>query len=141
MAYEAYTAVFEMLRRSTKPSSPLSRGRRGRIHPGHGCDFVIADRRPGLGVEMRRVPRRVDGPAHQGHATMELLLSADMLPADTLFRMGLVNELAADDKELKEFETQDRRLGCAGSIAGQPDQGNAEPSTMPLAEALVMAKS
>ena len=65
-----------------------------------------------------------------------------MFPADTLFRMGLVNELAADDKELAEISK--RRIDAL--VALDPiavrltkETGRAA-STMPLAEALVMAK-
>ena len=151
MAYDdAYTAVFEMLRRSAKPSVAVVQGYAvaGGFTLAMGCDFVIAERSARFGaLEMRggfpaaintAILSHLCGPRH----AMELLLSANIFPADTLFRMGLINELATDDKELAEISK--RRIDAL--VALDPiavrltkETGRAA-STMPLAEALVMAK-
>ena len=73
---------------------------------------------------------------------MELLLSADMFSADMLFRMGLINELAASGKELEEISR--RRIDALATLDPiavrlTKEMGRAA-STMPLAEALVMAR-
>ena len=113
-----------------------------------GCDFVIADRSARFGaLEMRGgFPAAVNtailshlcGPRH----AMELLLSADMFPADTLFRMGLINELAANVKELAEIPK--RRINALFALDPVAVRVTKETgrtaSAMPLAQALVMAK-
>ena len=73
---------------------------------------------------------------------MELLLSADMFSADVLFRMGLINELAASGKELEEISR--RRIDALATLDPiavrlTKEMGRAA-STMPLDEALVMAR-
>jgi len=151
MAYDdAYTAVFEMLRRSTKPSIAIVQGYAvaGGFTLAMGCDFVIADRSARFGaLEMRGgFPAAVNtailshlcGPRH----AMELLLSADMFPADTLFRMGLINELAADVKELAEISKRriDALVALDPIAVRLTKETGRTASTMPLAEALVMAK-
>ena len=151
MAYDdAYTAVFEILRRSTKPSIAIVQGFAvaGGFTLAMGCDFVIADQSARFGaLEMRggfpaaintAILSHLCGPRH----AMELLLSADMFSADVLFRMGLINELAASGKELEEISR--RRIDAL--VALDPiavrltkEMGRAA-STMPLDEALVMAR-
>ena len=151
MAYEdAYTAVFEMLRRSAKPSIAVVQGYAvaGGFTLAMGCDFVIADRSARFGVlEMRGgFPAAINtvilsylcGPRH----AMELLLSADVFPPETLFRMGLINELAADDKELAEISKHriDALIALDPIAVRLTKEMGRAASTMPLAEALVMAK-
>ena len=147
---DAYTAVFEMLRRSAKPSVAVVQGYAvaGGFTLAMGCDFVIADRSARFGaLEMRGgFPAAVNtailshlcGPRH----AMELLLSADMFPADTLFRMGLINELAADVKELAEISKRriDALVALDPIAVRLTKETGRTASTMPLAEALVMAK-
>ena len=110
--------------------------------------FVIADRSARFGaLEMRggfpaaintAILSHLCGPRH----AMELLLAADMFPADTLFRMGLINELAADGKELAEISR--RRIDALAALdpiaVRLTKETRRAASTMPLAEALVMAK-
>ena len=151
MAYDdAYTAVFEILRRSTKPSIAIVQGFAvaGGFTLAMGCDFVIADQSARFGaLEMRggfpaaintAILSHLCGPRH----AMELLLSADMFSADVLFRMGLINELAASGKELEEISR--RRIDALATLEPiavrlTKEMGRAA-STMPLAEALVMAR-
>ena len=151
MAYDdAYTAVFEILRRSTKPSLAIVQGFAvaGGFTLAMGCDFVIADQSARFGaLEMRggfpaaintAILSHLCGPRH----AMELLLSADMFSADMLFRMGLINELAASGKELEEISR--RRIDALATLDPiavrlTKETGRAA-STMPLAEALVMAR-
>ncbi len=151
MAYDdAYTAVFEILRRSTKPSIAIIQGFAvaGGFTLAMGCDFVIADQSARFGaLEMRggfpaaintAILSHLCGPRH----AMELLLSADMFSADVLFRMGLINELAASGKELEEISR--RRIDALATLDPiavrlTKEMGRAA-STMPLAEALVMAR-
>ena len=151
MAYDdAYTAVFEILRRSTKPSIAIVQGFAvaGGFTLAMGCDFVIADQSARFGaLEMRggfpaaintAILSHLCGPRH----AMELLLSADMFSADVLFRMGLINELAASGKELEEISR--RRIDALATLDPiavrlTKEMGRAA-STMPLAEALVMAR-
>ena len=151
MAYDdAYTAVFEILRRSTKPSIAIIQGFAvaGGFTLAMGCDFVIADQSARFGaLEMRGGFPAAINTAILSHLcgprlAMELLLSADMFSADVLFRMGLINELAASGKELEEISR--RRIDALATLDPiavrlTKEMGRAA-STMPLAEALVMAR-
>ena len=151
MAYDdAYTAVFELLRRSTKPSIAIVQGYAvaGGFTLAMGCDFVIAERSARFGaLEMRggfpaaintAILSHLCGPRH----ALELLLSVDMFPADTLFRMGLINELAEDGSELAEISKRrvDALVALDPIAVRLTKETGRAASTMPLAEALVMAK-
>ena len=139
-----------MLRRSAKPSVAVVQGYAvaGGFTLAMGCDFVIAERSARFGaLEMRggfpaaintAILSHLCGPRH----ALELLLSVDMFPADTLFRMGLINELATDGNELTEIlKRRVDALVALDPIAVRltKETGRAA-SAMPLAEALVMAK-
>ena len=145
-----YISIFEMLRRMTKPSIAVVQGYAlaGGFTLAMGCDFVIANRSAQFGaLEMRGgFPAAVNtailsnfcGPRQ----AMELLLSADVFPAAALFRMGLINELAADFKKLAEISKRKvDALVALDPIAVRLTKETARAaSTMPPAEASVMAK-
>ena len=134
----------------TKPSIAVVQGYAvaGGFTLAMGCDFVIADRSAQFGaLEMRGGFPAAVNTAILSHLcgprqAMELLLSADVFPAAALFRMGLINELAADFKELAEISKRKvDALVALDPIAVRLTKETARAaSTMPLAEALVMAK-
>ncbi len=147
---DAYQAVFEALRRLTKPSVAVVRGHAvaGGFTLAMGCDFVLAERGARFGaLEMRGGFPAAINTAILGHLVgprqaLELLLSADTFPAERLHAMGLVNRLAADAEELGEVE----RAFVAGLVALDPVAVRLTKETlrataaMPLGEALIVGK-
>ena len=78
------------------------------------------------------------GPRH----TMKLLLSVDMFPGNARYRMGLINELAADVTEFEEIlKLRIKALVDLDPIAVRlTTETDWAESSMPLAEASVMSK-
>ncbi|MDD9877224.1 MAG: enoyl-CoA hydratase/isomerase family protein [Magnetovibrio sp.] len=151
MAYdEAYASIFQRLRRSAKPSVSVVRGYAvaGGFTLSMGCDFVLADRTAKFGaLEMRGgFPAAVNS-AVLSHLVgprqaLELLLSDGIFDADHLYRIGLINRLAADAGELAEMAD----AFTAGLVRLDPIAVSLTKETqraagaMPLADALVMGK-
>ena len=147
---EAYTAIFEMLRRSAKPSLAVVQGYAvaGGFTLAMGCDFVVADKTAKFGaLEMRggfpaavntAILSHLSGPRQ----ALELLLSADMFNAEHLFRIGLINELADDGAALTAIaERRTAQLAGLDPIAVRlTKETQRAAQAMPLGEALVMAK-
>ncbi len=147
---EAYTSIFEMLRRSAKPSVAVVQGYAvaGGFTLVMGCDFVLADRQAQFGaLEMRGGFPAAVNTAILSHLVgprqaLELLLSAELFDADHLHRIGLINKLADDAAELTAAAAAfTESLAALDPMAVKlTKETHRAASTMPIAEALVMAK-
>lgn len=151
MAYDAtYTAIFEKLRRSAKPSVAMVRGFAvaGGFTLAMGCDFVLAERDAKFGaLEMRGGFPAAVSTAILSHLVgprqaLELLLSADTFTAEHLYQVGLINKLADGDAGLDAVAAE----FIAGLAALDPIAVRLTKETqnaamaMPLVDALVLAK-
>jgi enoyl-CoA hydratase/carnithine racemase len=111
---EAYTAIFRALLQLSKPSVAVVRGYAvaGGFTLAMGCDFVLADASARFGaMEMSNgFPAAVNTAllAHLAgrRVALELLLFGEPVPAEALYRAGLVNRLAADAAELERVAAQ-----------------------------------
>jgi len=151
MAYDdAYTSLFEMLRRAAKPSLAVVEGYAvaGGFTLAMGCDFVIAARTARFGaLEMRGGFPAAVNTAILSHLVgprqaLELLLSTELFDAAHLHRIGLINKLADDTEDLsRQVKTFTDALAGLDPIAVKlTKETHRAALTMPLAEALVMAK-
>ena len=113
------------------------------------CDLIVAAENAKFGIpEVKRglvaaagglvrlpsqIPYRV---------AMELALTGEFMGADRAMAMGLINELAADVKELAEISKRriDALVALDPIAVRLTKETGRTASTMPLAEALVMAK-
>lgn len=147
---DAYQALFEALRRLSKPSVAVVRGAAvaGGFTLAMGCDFVLAAKDARFGaLEMRGGFPAAVNTAILSHLvgprlSLELLLSSDMVSAARLSEMGLVNRLAADAEDLTGIE-EDFVAGLVGlePVAVRLTKETLRAvSTMPLGEALSVAK-
>jgi len=151
LAYDdAYTDIFQMLRRSAKPSVAVVEGYAvaGGFTIAMGCDFVLAERGARFGaLEMRGGFPAAVNTAVLSHLVgprqaLELLLSVDMFDAEHLYRVGLVNALADGAEDLAAKAA----AFTAGLTALDPiavkltKETHRATQAMPLAEALVMGK-
>lgn len=144
-----YTAIYERLYRSSKPSLALVSGFAvaGGFTLAMGCDFVLADESARFGaLEMKggfpaavntAILTRLAGPRR----ALELLLSTEVFPARTLFEMGLINRLAPDADALAEAGA-----GFAAALAALDPlavrltkEMHRAAAAMPQDDALVMA--
>jgi enoyl-CoA hydratase/carnithine racemase len=147
---DAYQALFEALRRLSKPSVAVVRGAAvaGGFTLAMGCDFVLATRDARFGaLEMRGGFPAAVNTAILSHLVgprlaLELLLSRETASAARLSEMGLVNRLAADADDLARIEEE----FVAGLVALEPvavrltKETHRAVTTMPLGEALTVAK-
>ena len=145
----AYSAIYERLHRLAKPSVAVVRGFAvaGGFTLAMGCDFVLADESARFGaLEMRGgFPAAVNtailtalcGPRQ----ALELLLSQEVLPAQTLHAMRLLNRLLPDATALDAAAAD----FVAGLVALDPlavrltKEMHRASRAMPLDNALAMA--
>lgn len=147
---DAYQAIFEALRTLTKPSVAVVRGHAvaGGFTLAMGCDFVLADRDAKFGaLEMRGGFPAAVNTSILSHLVgrrqaLELLLSADTVAAEHLFRMGLINRLAEGSDELRKIEREfvDGLVGLEPIAVRLTKETLRAVSTMPLGEALTVSK-
>lgn len=148
---EAYVAVFRALERMAKPSVAVVRGYAvaGGFTLAMGCDFVLADATARFGaLEMKRgFPAAVNSAllAHLAgrRVALELLLLGDPVPGEALYRMGLINRLAADAGELERVAARfTAALAALDPLAVRlTKEAQRASASMPLAEALAYAKN
>lgn len=147
---DAYQALFETLRRMSKPSVAVVRGHAvaGGFTLAMGCDFVLAEREARFGaLEMRGGFPAAVNTAILTHLAgsrlaLELLLSADTFPATRLHEMGLINRLADDAGALARAETDFvAELTALEPVAVRlTKEMHRTVATMPLGEALSVGK-
>lgn len=151
IAYDdAYASIFQSLRRLSKPSVAAVEGYAvaGGFTLSMGCDFVIAARDAQFGaLEMRGGFPAAVNTAVLSHLVgprqaLELLLSADTFGAEFLYRLGLINQLADDSNDLKSRTTTfTEKLTALDPLAVKlTKETHRAAMTMPISEALVMAK-
>ncbi|HVC10550.1 MAG TPA: enoyl-CoA hydratase/isomerase family protein [Burkholderiales bacterium] len=152
LAYdEAYATIFRALMDLSKPSVAVVRGYAvaGGFTLAMGCDFVLADASARFGaLEMNNgFPAAVNSAllAHLAgpRVALELLLFGDRVSAETLYRMGLINRLAADAPELERVAAQfTAALAALDPLAVRlTKEAHRAAASMPLAEALSYAKN
>ena len=148
---EAYAAVFRGLLQLSKPSVAVVRGYAvaGGFTLAMGCDFVLAEASARFGaMEMKNGFPAAVNTALLSHlagrrAGLELLLLGDPVPAETLYRMGLINRLAVDAAELDHTAAQfTTALAALDPVAVRlTKEAHRSAANMPLEDALGHAKN
>lgn len=111
---DAWTEIFQGLRRMTKPSVAVVRGYAvaGGFTLAMGCDFVLAEKGARFGAfEMRHgFPAAVCTPILARVAAprigLELALFGEEVTAERLFAAGLINRLAENAADLASLESE-----------------------------------
>lgn len=147
---DAWTEIFQGLRRMTKPSVAVVRGYAvaGGFTLAMGCDFVLADRTAKFGaLEMRHgFPAAINtailsalvGP----RPALELLLSSGTFDAERLYGMGLINRLADDAAALAKIESEfvAELAGLDPTAVRLTKEAHRTIQGMQVADALVVGK-
>ena len=151
LAYDdAYAVIFERLRALTKPSVAVVRGYAvaGGFTLAMACDFVLAEAGAKFGaVEMKNgFPASINtavlahllGPRR----ALELLLLGDIVTANDLYEMGLINRIATGAAKLATLEADfTAKLVALDPIAVRlTKETHRAAGNMPLADALTLGK-
>lgn len=142
--------LFHLLHTMRKPSVAVVRGYAvaGGFTLAMGCDFVLAERSARFGaLEMRNgFPAAVNAPILAKlvgpRLALEMTLFGDLVGAERLYEMGLVNHLADNAPELAALEADFTARLCALDTASVSltKEIHRAAVTMPLANALDMGK-
>ncbi|MDP6706031.1 MAG: enoyl-CoA hydratase/isomerase family protein [Alphaproteobacteria bacterium] len=109
---QVWTDIFHRLHRFPIPTVAVVRGHAvaGGFTLAMGCDFLLAERGAKFGAtEMRNAfPAAVNAPVLSRlvgpRLALEMLTFGDLVTAERLYEMGLVNRLAGDAAELARME-------------------------------------
>lgn len=146
----AWTRIFHLLHRAATPSVAVVRGYAvaGGFTLAMACDFVLAEKGARFGaMEMLNgFPAAINTPVLSKlvgpRFALELLIFGDLVDAERLHGMGLINRLAADAAELAEIETKfvTRLLERDPHAVSMTKESHRAAVNMPLDDALVMGK-
>lgn len=146
----AWTRIFHLLHRAATPTVAVVRGYAvaGGFTLAMACDFVLAERTARFGaMEMQNgFPAAINTPVLSKlvgpRFALELLVFGDLVDAERLYAMGLINRLAADAEELAEIEAEfvGRLLERDPHAIALTKESHRASVNMPLDDALVMGK-
>ena len=147
---EAWTRIYRLLRRSAKPSVAVVEGYAvaGGFTLAMACDFVLSERGARFGaLEMRNgFPAAVNTPVLSKlvgpRLALEYLLFGDVLEAERLYEVGLINRLEDGAQALSALaDDYCGRLAALDTDAvAMTKELHKAALTMPLDEALTMGK-
>jgi enoyl-CoA hydratase/carnithine racemase len=151
LAYDdAYGEIFQRLNALTKPSLALVRGYAvaGGFTLAMACDFIVADESARFGaLEMKNgfpaaINTAVLSRGLGRRRALELLLFGDTVSATELFRIGLINQLAADANELRQVAADwTARMAALDATAVRLTKETYRAvAGLPLADALTVGK-
>jgi len=146
----AWTRIFHLLHRSATPTVSVVRGYAvaGGFTLAMACDFVLAERTARFGaMEMQNgFPAAINTPVLAKlvgpRLALEMLIFGDLVDAERLYAMGLVNRLAADADDLASVEDEfvGRLLERDPHAVALTKESHRASVNMPLDDALVMGK-
>lgn len=146
----AWTRIFHLLHRAATPSVAVVRGYAvaGGFTLAMACDFVLAEKAARFGaMEMQNgFPAAVNTPVLSKlvgpRLALEMLVFGDLVDAERLHGMGLINRLADDEAALAEIETKfvTRLLERDPHAVSMTKETHRAAVNMPLDDALVMGK-
>ena len=142
-----WAELFRLLDRSPKPSLALVDGYAvaGGFTLAMGCDFVLATRQAQFGaVEMKNgFPAAVNTPILTHlvgpRLALELLLFGDLVGAERLYEIGLINRLADDAADLRSLAADwiERLLSLDREAVALTKESHRAARNTSLADALV----
>lgn len=146
----AWTRIFHLLHRAATPTVAVVRGYAvaGGFTLAMACDFVLAERSARFGaMEMQNgFPAAINTPVLSKlvgpRLALELLVFGDLVDAERLYAMGLINRLADDAEDLARIEAAfvGRLLERDPHAIALTKEAHRASVNMPLDDALVMGK-
>ena len=146
----AWTRIFHLLHRAATPTVAVVRGYAvaGGFTLAMACDFVLAERTARFGaMEMQNgFPAAINTPVLSKlvgpRLALELLVFGDLVDAERLYTMGLINRLADDADDLTRIEAEfvGRLLERDPHAVALTKESHRASVNMPLDDALVMGK-
>lgn len=146
----AWTRIFHLLHRATTPTVSVVRGYAvaGGFTLAMACDFVLAERTARFGaMEMRNgFPAAINTPVLSKlvgpRLALEMLIFGDLVDAERLYAMGLINRLADDADDLARIESEfvERLLERDPHAVALTKESHRASVNMPLDDALAMGK-
>lgn len=146
----AWTRIFHLLHRAATPSVAVVRGYAvaGGFTLAMACDFVLAEKGARFGaLEMQNgFPAAINTPVLSKlvgpRLALELLVFGDLVDAERLYAMGLINRLADDGEALAEIESEfvGRLLERDPVSVTLTKESHRATVNMPLDDALAMGK-
>ena len=146
----AWTRIFHLLHRAGTPTIAVVRGYAvaGGFTLAMACDFVLAEKRAKFGaIEMQNgFPAAINTPVLSKlvgpRLALELLVFGDLVDAERLFSMGLLNRLAKNSDELADIEAAfvARLLERDPHAVSLTKESHRATVNMPFDDALVMGK-
>ena len=146
----AWTRIFHLLHRAATPTVAVVRGYAvaGGFTLAMACDFVLAERTARFGaMEMQNgFPAAINTPVLSKlvgpRLALELLVFGDLVDAERLYAMGLINRLADDADDLARLEEAfaGRLLERDPHAVALTKESHRASVNMPLDDALVMGK-
>ncbi len=141
-----WAEIFRLLDRSPKPSLALVEGYAvaGGFTLAMGCDFVLATRTAQFGAaEMKQgFPAAVNTPILTNlvgpRLALELLVFGDLVGAERLYQLGLINRLADDAADLRSLAADwiERLLALDQEAVALTKESHRAARNTPLADAL-----
>ncbi len=146
----SWTRIFHLLHRSTTPTVSVVRGFAvaGGFTLAMACDFVLAERNARFGaLEMQNgFPAAINTPVLSKlvgpRLALEMLVLGDLVDAERLYEMGLINRLASDSDDLAKIEGEfvGRLLERDPHAIALTKESHRATVNMPLDDALAMGK-
>jgi enoyl-CoA hydratase len=146
----SWTRIFHLLHRASTPTVSVVRGFAvaGGFTLAMACDFVLAERDAQFGaMEMQNgFPAAINTPVLSKlvgpRLALEMLVFGDLVNAERLYEMGLINRLASNSDDLTKIESEfvGRLLERDPHAIALTKESHRATVNMPLDDALAMGK-